>query len=55
VAGNFSAFWLGITIMGLMAAAYGVSLYGLSQERLMKARPSSRSAWSPSASWAWAR
>jgi len=37
VAGNFSAFWLGITIMGLMAAAYGVSLYGLSQESLMKA------------------
>ncbi|MEP7324973.1 MAG: sodium-translocating pyrophosphatase, partial [Gemmatimonadota bacterium] len=37
VAGNFSAFWLGMTIMGLMAAAYGVSLYGLSQEGLMKA------------------
>src|SRR6185503_8974316 len=26
VAGNFSAYWLGITIMGLMAVAYGVSL-----------------------------
>ncbi len=25
VAGNFSAYWLGLTIMGLMAAAYGVS------------------------------
>jgi K(+)-stimulated pyrophosphate-energized sodium pump len=25
VAGNFSAYWLGITIMGLMAIAYGVS------------------------------
>ena len=24
VAGNFSAYWLGITIMGLMAVAYGV-------------------------------
>ncbi|HET6797462.1 MAG TPA: sodium-translocating pyrophosphatase [Gemmatimonadales bacterium] len=36
VAGNFSAYWLGITIMGLMAIAYGVStLGGLSD--LMKA------------------
>jgi K(+)-stimulated pyrophosphate-energized sodium pump len=31
VAGNFSAFWLGMAIMALMAAAYGVSLYGLSE------------------------
>jgi K(+)-stimulated pyrophosphate-energized sodium pump len=37
VAGNFSAFWLGIVIMGLMAAAWGVSTFGLSQEGLMKA------------------
>jgi K(+)-stimulated pyrophosphate-energized sodium pump len=29
VAGNFSAFWLGLTIMGLMAIAYFVSLFGL--------------------------
>jgi len=29
VAGNFSAFWLGSTIMVLMAAAYAVSLAGL--------------------------
>ncbi|MEP7354095.1 MAG: sodium-translocating pyrophosphatase [Acidobacteriota bacterium] len=29
VAGNFSAFWLGLTIMGLMAAAYGVSTLGM--------------------------
>ncbi len=29
VAGNFSAYWLGITIMGLMAAAYAVSTQGL--------------------------
>ena len=28
VAGNFSASWLGIVIMGLMAAAYGVSTLG---------------------------
>ena len=28
VAGNFSAYWLGITIMGLMAVAYGVSTMG---------------------------
>ncbi|MDQ3948902.1 MAG: sodium-translocating pyrophosphatase, partial [Gemmatimonadota bacterium] len=30
VAGNFSAFWLGMTIMGLMAIAYVISLGGLS-------------------------
>ena len=29
VAGNFSAYWLGITIMGLMTVAYGVSTLGL--------------------------
>ena len=28
VAGNFSAYWLGLTIMGLMAIAYGVSTLG---------------------------
>jgi K(+)-stimulated pyrophosphate-energized sodium pump len=30
VAGNFSAYWMGITIAGLMAIAYAVSLAGLS-------------------------
>jgi K(+)-stimulated pyrophosphate-energized sodium pump len=30
VAGDFSAYWLGITIMGLMAVAYAVSTAGLS-------------------------
>jgi K(+)-stimulated pyrophosphate-energized sodium pump len=35
VAGNFSAYWLGITIMGLMAIAFGVSTLGLGE--LMKA------------------
>ena len=29
VAGNFSAYWLGIVIMGLMAVAYGISTLGL--------------------------
>jgi K(+)-stimulated pyrophosphate-energized sodium pump len=29
VAGNFSAFWLGITMMALMAIAFWVSLYGM--------------------------
>jgi K(+)-stimulated pyrophosphate-energized sodium pump len=29
VAGNFSAYWLGISIVGLMAIAYGVSTQGL--------------------------
>lgn len=28
VAGNFSAFWLGITIVGLMAVAFGISTLG---------------------------
>ena len=28
VAGNFSAFWLGIAIMGLMAVAYLISTTG---------------------------
>src|ERR671912_2047352 len=36
VAGNFSAYWLGITIMGLMGVAYGVSTMG-GLEDLMKA------------------
>jgi K(+)-stimulated pyrophosphate-energized sodium pump len=35
VAGNFSAYWLGMAIMGLMAVAYGVSTMGL--EAFMKA------------------
>ena len=29
VAGNFSAFWLGLTMMALMAIAYGVSMQGM--------------------------
>jgi len=29
IAGNFSAFWLGMVVVGLMSAAYGVSLLGL--------------------------
>jgi len=29
IAGNFSAYWLGLTIVALMGAAYGVSLFGL--------------------------
>ncbi len=31
VAGNFSAYWLGLTIMGLMAVAYWVSQFGFGQ------------------------
>ena len=30
VAGNFSAYWLGLSIVGLMGAAYVISLFGLS-------------------------
>ena len=37
VAGNFSAFWLGLTMLGLMAAGYGVSTLGLSEPGLMVA------------------
>ena len=37
VAGNFSAYWLGIAIVALMGAAYGVSTFGLSA--LMAAAP----------------
>jgi K(+)-stimulated pyrophosphate-energized sodium pump len=35
VAGNFSAYWLGMAVLALMTAAYSVSTYGL--EGLMKA------------------
>jgi K(+)-stimulated pyrophosphate-energized sodium pump len=35
VAGNFSAYWLGMAILALMTAAYSVSTYGM--EGLMKA------------------
>jgi len=35
VAGNFSGYWLGLAIMGLMSVSYYVSLYGLAE--LMKA------------------
>jgi K(+)-stimulated pyrophosphate-energized sodium pump len=37
VAGNFSAFWLGFVMLALMAAGYGVSLFGLSDPNLMVA------------------
>ena len=54
VAGNFSAYWLGIIIMGLMAIAYGVSTLrpGRPDAALRRCSPS---AWWPSASSAWAR
>ena len=29
VAGNFSAFWLGLSMLALMAIGYGVSTYGI--------------------------
>jgi K(+)-stimulated pyrophosphate-energized sodium pump len=35
VAGNFSAYWLGMSIVALMAVAYGVSTMGLQQSNLM--------------------
>ncbi len=35
VAGNFSAYWLGLSIVALMAIAYGVSTYDLQGSDLM--------------------
>ena len=37
VAGNFSAYWLGVAVVSLMAAAYGVSLHGFSELMLAPA------------------
>ncbi|MEI6848033.1 MAG: sodium-translocating pyrophosphatase [Chlorobiaceae bacterium] len=31
VAGNFSAYWMGLAIIALMGAAYGISVFGLDQ------------------------
>src|SRR5207244_7407448 len=39
VAGNFSAFWMGILITGLMTAAYFVSLQGLDQVMTVQLTP----------------
>ena len=62
VAGNFSAFWKGMLIAGLMAVAYFVSLQGstshdgqLTGGRTSASARSSRSAWWRSASCAWGR
>jgi K(+)-stimulated pyrophosphate-energized sodium pump len=37
VAGNFSAYWLGMTMMALMAIAYGISTYGMESMMLAPA------------------
>jgi K(+)-stimulated pyrophosphate-energized sodium pump len=37
VAGNFSAYWMGLTIVGLMGVGYWVSLFGLDQLMLAPA------------------
>jgi len=37
VAGNFSAYWLGLTIMGLMAIGYGISTQGVGSMMLAPA------------------
>jgi len=37
VAGNFSAYWLGLTIMGLMAIGYGISTQGVGNMMLAPA------------------
>ena len=54
VAGNFSAYWLGMTMLVLMSIGYYVSTMFLDAPSCWP-RPSSPSAWWPSASSAWAR
>jgi len=53
VAGNFSAFWLGISIVGLMALAFIFSTFGL--DALMAAPAVFAFGWWLSVSWAWGR
>lgn len=53
VAGNFSAYWIGLAITGLMGLSFLISLQGLDQ--IMLAPRCSRSGWSRSASWGWGR
>jgi len=60
VAGNFSAYWLGISIVALMSIAYYVSTMGLggiiaALDNGCWRRRSSPSVWWPSASLAWGR
>ena len=56
VAGNFSAFWLGMTMLALMAVAYAVSTTGLGVLMVNRRRPRcSLSVWWPSDSSAWGR
>ena len=58
VAGNFSAFWMGLVIMVLMATSYYFSqnpaLLALLPEKFLLPRRSSRLGSWRSASWAWA-
>ena len=54
VAGNFRAYWLGMTMVLLMAIGYCFSTQGLGA-LMLAPRRFSRSAWWRSASWAWAR
>jgi len=53
VAGNFSAYYLGLSMVSLMARAYYFSTMGLGN--LMIAEPVLRSGWWPSGSWEWGR
>ena len=61
VAGDFSAYWMGIVIVALMGSAFGISTLGLvalfpvAGKQPSTPRRSSPSAWWPSASWEWAR
>jgi len=53
VAGNFSAFWLGLAMMTLMAIGAWISGFGFGA--LMVAPRCSHSAWWRSGSWVWVR
>ena len=59
VAGNFSAYWLGLSIVGLMGLAFIISTMGLDALMVSSARSTSPRfsalVWSPSDSWEWAR
>ena len=53
VAGNFSVFWMGLTLAVLLFAAFFFSQQGC--HSTWSIRRCSRSAWSRSGCWAWVR
>ena len=55
VAGNFSAYWMGMAIMVLMAIGLRREHAGPGRRSMIAPRRCSPSAWWRSASWAWGR